>query len=330
MATMKDVSKLAGVGHGTVSRVVNNTGSVDEKTRKKVLDAIKKLNYVPNEVARNFKSKSTKMVGLMLPTVNHPFFSELAFFVENELFKNGYKMILCNSGSDKEKEIEIIKMLRINQVAGIITISYHSIYSREHLELPIVTIDRYISNDIPHIAANNYQGGLLATESLVNGGSTKLAYVGQEPTFISSVSDRKIAFIDIASKNNIPFVIYENPKSKDESSDKDTADSFVDLYSDVDGVFANTDLLAAAIIKKLRSVGKRVPEDVQVVGFDGIQKNDFFAPILTTIVQPIEKIGKKSVELLLNLIEGNEVQMETILDVEFREGETCKKNNKKC
>ncbi|NLM14123.1 MAG: LacI family transcriptional regulator, partial [Epulopiscium sp.] len=112
MASIKDVAKLAGVGVGTVSRVINNNKSVSDATREKVKWAIEQLDYVPNEVARNFKKQSSQLVGMMIPTIAHPYFSKLVFYVESELYKHGYKLLICNSETEKEKELQYIEMLK--------------------------------------------------------------------------------------------------------------------------------------------------------------------------------------------------------------------------
>lgn len=320
MVSVKDVAKLAGVGLGTVSRVINNTGSVSQETREKVLKAVADLNYVPNEVARNFKMQATKLVGLMLPTISHPFFSKLAYYIEKELYINGYKLLLCNSDTDRSKEIQYLQMLKQNQVAGLITISYHDYYAHEQINLPIVTIDRFISELIPHIASDNYQGGKLATEALLKGGAKKIAYVGGEPIFRSSVSDRKHALIDVANINQVPYVVYEAI----DQSELDVAKGFLAKYPDVDGIFTSTDLFAAAMIREIQKSGKKVPQDIQVIGFDGIQTDDYFSPYLSTVVQPIEAISRESVKLLIGLINEEDVPKETILPVFFRQGETSR------
>jgi len=320
MASIKDVAKLAGVGVGTVSRVINNSKSVSEATRERVLWAIKQLDYVPNEVARNFKKQSSQLIGIMVPTVAHPFFSKLVYYVETELYKYDYKLLVCNSETDKEKELQYIDMLRKNQVAGIIVISYHDFYNKMKIDFPIITIDRYISPDIPHVSSDNYMGGVLATEALIKGGCKKIAYLGGGSLIQTSVTKRKEAFIDVAKKYNIPYVTMEEivPLNHEYRLVK----KFLDLYPDVDGVFTSTDMFAASLIKELNYRGYSVPRDVQVIGFDGIQDNDLFHPVISTIVQPVEKIAQTSVQLLLDSINQKDVPKENILDIEYRKGET--------
>lgn len=322
MASIKDVAKLAGVGLGTASRVINNKGSVKPETREKVLRAIKELNYTPNEVARSFQSQSTKIVGLLIPSVRHPFFSELTYHMESQLHRQGYKMLLCNSDAHPQTEIEYLEMLQRQQVAGIIMISYSDFSQFSNFDLPIVSIDRYLSDKIPHVASDNYQGGLLAANALIEGGAKKIAYMGGQPLFRSSVSDRKRALVDVAREHGLPYVVHETLPCEDH--DKVTATEFLKLYPDVDGVFTSTDIFARALIKELHAMGKKVPEDVQVIGFDGIQNNDYFSPILSTIVQPVEEMSKVSVKILLNLIENREICYENILEVSYRKGETSK------
>jgi len=320
MVTLKDVARLADVGIGTVSRVINNNGSVKAETKERVLKAIDDLNYVPNEVARNFKMQASKMVGLMLPSIWHPFFSKLTYYIEDELNLFGYKLLLCNSNTDRNKEIQYLSMLKRNQVAGIITVSYHDYYAHERLNLPIVSIDRFISELIPHISSDNYQGGRIAAEMLILSGVKKIAFLGEEPSYRSSVSDRKRALMDVALEKGIPFSVHVVPSGP--GQEKRAAQYFVDMYPDVDGVFAGSDVFAAALIMELKQKGKRVPEDVQVIGFDGIQEDNFFSPYLSTIVQPVESIGRESVRLLMGVINKEAVALETLIPVSFRQGET--------
>ncbi len=332
VAKIKDVARIAGVGVGTVSRVINNSGPVKLETREKVLEVIEELEYVPNEIARSFKRKSSMLVGLMLPTITNPFFSELAFYIEDELYIEGYKMLLCSSQTNSKKEIEYLDMLKRNLVDGIITISYHDYYNHDKVENPLVTIDRYISDKVPHISADHYGGGKLAAEKLIEAGCKSIAYVGGAPRFHSSVSERKNGLVDVAKANNIAHYVFEESESEniEGSLSRPMMDEalvvkeFVRLYPHVEGILTSSDLFAAALIKELKKVGKRVPEDVKVIGFDGIQLNDYFEPQLSTIRQPVEAIGRQSVKILLGLINGQEVPSESVLDISYIEGKTCK------
>lgn len=333
VAKIRDVARVAGVGIGTVSRVINNSGPVKSETREKVLRVIEELEYVPNEIARSFKRKSSKLVGLMLPTIRNPFFSELAFYIEDELYLNGYKMLLCSSQTNSEKEIEYLDMLKRNLVDGIITISYHDYYNHDKVENPLVTIDRYISDEVPHVSADNYGGGKLAAEKLIEAGCQSIAYVGGAPRFRSSVSDRKRGLQDVAKMNNIPYYEFEQAESENIEgalsrpvmNESLVVKEFVRLHPDVEGVLTSSDLFAVALIKELKRIGKRVPEDVKIIGFDGIESNNYLTPQLSTIRQPVEAIARQSVKILLGLINGEKVISNSIFDISYIEGETCKR-----
>lgn len=330
MASMKDVAKKAGVGMGTVSRAINNSGSVKPETRERILKIIEELDYIPNEMARSFKKQKTKLIGLMVPMINHPFFAEITYYIEDELFNNGYKLMLCSSSTNREKEIEYLQMLKKNQVDGIITISYHDIYQDDVIGLPIVSIERNISKKIPLITSDNFAGGIIAAEKLIEFGCEKLAYVGGEPRYRSTVADRKSGFIEVATKNKVPYVVFESTdpdpykKWSFVHNEAYLAEKFVNLHPDVDGVFASGDSFAYAIINELKKVGKRVPEDVKVIGFDGIPTLERLDLVLSTIKQPVEQIGRQCASVLIDVIEGKEVPMESIFPVEYIDGDTCK------
>jgi LacI family transcriptional regulator len=319
--SIKDVANLAGVGVGTVSRVINNHSNVTPETIKKVNDAIKQLNYIPNEVARNFKMQKSKMVALLLPSIWHPFFSEMAYYIEDQLDREGFKLMLCNSGGRPDKELYYIDMLNQNKVAGIIGITYNDIEENVNTDIPIISIDRHFGKKITCVTSDNYEGGRIAVRELAKSGAKKLAYLGITSTDYSEVILRKNVFIDEAKRLGIEYVTFEE---NDSIYDDDIFfERFFHEHSDSDGVFANTDLLAAKYIKKAKERGLRTPEDVKVIGYDGIQDNDLFHPILSTIRQPVEEMGRTSVNLLLRKIEGEELEKEIYrIPVMYREGET--------
>ncbi len=322
MASIKDVAKLAGVGVGTVSRVLNNSGYVADETRKKVYEAVKILNFVPNEVARSFKRQATRIIGLLIPTVWHPFFSELTFYVEHELAKSDYKLMLCNSMHDPDKEQDYFDMLKKNQVAGIIMISYSDFLQDEPINLPIISIDRLVSPTVPYVASNNYQGGQIAAEALIRRGCRKLVYLGGASRLPSAVSKRKEGFVATASQHQLPCQVFEDYVEL--GQERNVVQAFLATRPDFDGVLTSTDMFAAALISEAEKCQLPCPGTIQVIGFDGIQTNDYFRPLLATIRQPVEALARTSVQNLLLLIDGQDVEHETIIDVTLFEGETIR------
>ncbi|RCX21674.1 LacI family transcriptional regulator [Fontibacillus phaseoli] len=321
MASIKDVANLAGVAVGTVSRVINNSGAVKPVTRKKVEKAIQELNYFPNEVARNFKMQKSKMVALLLPSIWNPLFSELAYYIEDELDKEGFKLMLCNSGGKPEKELYYLEMLRQNKVAGIVGITYNDIENNVSNDIPIVSIDRHFNKKITCVTSDNYEGGRLALRELVKAGARKPAFMGSVTSVFSETMNRRKGFVREAQALGVEYVVYEEPDPI--VDDNAYINEFLNRHGDVDGVFAITDMLAANYMDKARRQGIRVPEDVKVIGYDGIQDNPFFHPILSTIRQPVEEMARMTIRLLHNKIEGIPLEKQVYhIPVIFRQGET--------
>ncbi|WP_110931903.1 LacI family DNA-binding transcriptional regulator [Paenibacillus bouchesdurhonensis] len=321
MASIKDVANLAGVAVGTVSRVINNSGAVKPITRRKVEEAIQELNYIPNEVARNFKMQKSKMVALLLPSIWNPFFSELAYYIEDELDLEGYKLMLCNSGGKPEKELYYLDMLRQNKVAGIVGITYNDIENNVSNDIPIVSIDRHFNKKITCVTSDNYEGGRIALRELVKAGARKPAFMGSVTSVFSETMNRKKGFIHEAETLGVDIVLYEKP---DPIIDENAYfDEFFNEYGDVDGIFAITDMLAASYIERARKQGFRVPEDVKVIGYDGIQDHPYFHPILSTIRQPVEEMARTTIRLLYDKIEGKPLDKQVYhIPVIFKQGET--------
>ncbi|MYL32156.1 substrate-binding domain-containing protein [Pontibacillus yanchengensis] len=319
MSTMKDVAQKAGVGLGTVSRVINRTGSVKESTRIKVEQAIKDLNYQPNEVARNFKMQQSQSVALIVPSIWHPFFSEFAYFVEKTLSSNGYKMILCNSESDAQKEINYINMLEKNKIDGLIAITYsEDIDQYVSSNLPIVSIDRHFTEDVVYITSDNHKGGQMAAQQLVNRGCTNIAFMGSISTIKNESMYRRNGFEEKAQEIDISCVIFEKEEPIEHL--EQTIEGFVSEHPELDGIFAMNDKWARIIINTLEKQGKNIPKDVQVIGYDGLRSSKEAGLTFSTIRQPVQDMGEQAVTALLNIIHEEPVKSRIVLPVEFYDG----------
>lgn len=326
MATIKDVAKEAGVSVGTVSNVINNI-QVKEATKLKVEEAIKKLNYEPNIYARGFKTNRTNTVAVILPTIWNPFFSELAYNMEKCLRSVGMKMIICNSEKNKKTELEYISMAKQNKMDGIIAITYSDIDEYVSEKIPFVSIDRYFSKNITYVSSDNFNGGGLAAEKLVEFGCKKIAYIGRGSKINNATRKRKEGFIDYCERNNIDYEVCELLGSSEEFNkllDKFIEDNFKDSIN-IDGIFTVTDEYAFEFIKKLEAFNIDVPNDVQVIGFDGIRSSAKSKIEISTIRQPIELIAEQSVNALIDIIENKSSNKEIIIPISFIEGYTTKK-----
>ena len=326
MVTIKEVAKEAGVSVGTVSNVINNI-QVKPSTKAKVDEAIKKLNYEPNIYARGFKMNRTNTVAVILPTIWNPFFSELAYNIEKNLRKAGMKMIICNSNKDNKAEVEYISMAKQNKMDGIIAITYSDIDEYVSERIPFVSIDRYFSKDITYVCSNNFEGGRLAAEKLVEFGCERIAYIGRGSKINNATRKRKDGFISYCKEKSIDYDICELLGSDEEFNE--LLDEFIakNFKKDIkiQGVFAVTDEQAVDFINKLKEYNIEVPKNVQVVGFDGSKSSAKDIIKISTIRQPVELIAEESVKALVNIIENNKVEKEIILPVTFVEGYTTRR-----
>lgn len=321
--TMKDVAKRAGVSVGTVSRVINDEVGIKEVTLAKVREAIEDLHYIPDAYARGMKKNRTGTVALIIPTIWHPFFSEFAYYVENELSKRNHKLLLCNISGDK-KEIEYINMLQQNKVDGIIAITYSPIEDYLTTNIPFVSIDRtYDNKSIACVTSDNKSGARIAAQKLLEKGCKTLAFIGGHNETTNETKNRHEYFKKYLENEGVPH--YTLDYEEDKGGTETQVEEFLVSYPDIDGIFTINDFLALDVISILRKLGKRVPEDVQVIGYDGIRlalERDY---PLSTIKQPLEEMAIEAVEILLSIIEGAPHKIQSVLPVSFIDGPTTKK-----
>lgn len=332
MATLKDVARETGLTVTTVSRVLNNRGYISEETREKVYAAMKKLNYRPNEVARSLSKKSTNTIGVIVPHIRHPYFSELISNLENEASKRGYKMILCNSQEKENKEREYLEMCTSNRVAGIVLCSAGvAVEEFQGSNIPLITIERYMENGTASVECDNKQGGKLAAEHLIACGCKNLLHISGVYETAMPADDRALGFIEVCEKagvshwevatntyqyNNLEYHDFLEEVLKENYHVDNTAENDENCgKSRIDGIFASSDLIAAQVLQVCSKLGIRVPEDIKLVGFDDVNISSLTTPRITTIHQPIKEIAELTLELLINAQDGKTVAKRSLLPV---------------
>ena len=319
MTTLKDVAKLAGVTVTTVSRVLNNRGYISGETRQKVMTAMKSLDYQPNELARSLIFQRSRIIGVIVPSIVHPFFGELVNAIEYEAAKRGFKIMLANSRHNAEKETVYLDMLKRNKVDGIILAS-RNLDTKPFLNvtLPLLSYDRDLSPDIPIVSADNYEGGRLIARHLIERGCRSLLYISGS-TIVRQLSNlRGNGFIEACQEANLPCATVETDEVSLYSQHYEAyIEKALDTYPAVDGIFASSDVIAAQVIRQLALRGRRVPQDVRVAGFDDVQLASLLQPSLTTIRQPIEAMAVQMLELLERKMKGAPAPAKTILPVEL-------------
>lgn len=320
-ATMKDVANLAGVGVGTVSRMINGT-KVKASTYQKVTEAIEALDFIPDETARGLKRSMTKTVALILPVIWHPFFSEFAYHVEKYLSQENFKLYLCNSNGQAEKEAEYVQLVDQNRCDGIIAITYTDIEDYISDGLPFVSIDRLFTHDVAYVASDNKKIGQLAYDVLAEKGAHHFAYIGSHNVIKNRTMERGESFEQAVAKSGAAFSKLDmlEPVHDNKSQIK----TFLIDNPTIDGIFAINDYEALDVLTVLADLGRRVPEDVQVIGCDGIKMSQERDYVVSTIKQPTEAMAKAAVEMVLALAAGQEITKEQVLDVSFVKRGTTK------
>lgn len=323
MATMKDVAQRAGVGVGTVSRVINRVPGVKESTLIKVNQAIKELNYIPDEYARGLKTKSSRTIALILPSVWYPFFSEFAYYVEKRLDKENYKLLLCNSNGNPTEEAKYIKMLKQNKIDAIIAITYSDIEQYIYSNIPFVSLDRYFDKKVSYVTSDNYEGGKLAARKLLEHGARSLAYVGSHSKYPNGTMLRRAGFRDYLKNIGIDYkeIFLQEPVN-------DFTPYILEMlkvHPKIDGIFCHTDSLLLKLRKILNQYGYRVPEDIQLIGFDGMNLSSDLPLGISTIAQPVEQLANGAVDLVLRKIVDPSLKNEAkMYPVRYVDGNTTK------
>ena len=319
--TIKDVAKYAGVGVGTVSRVINNEKAVGDKTRKKVLEAMKALNYSRNNMAFRLRKNETRIIALLVPVINHPFFAKLAYYIEDEASTFGYSVILVSSQQKVEKETEIITKIKHREVDGAVFVTHYMHDGEDLQNCPIVSIDRTFGENIPYVTSDNYDATKRAIRYMIERGAEKIGFVGSKPLVASEVLERERAYLDIMEEYNMPPRIVNEVIQHGEEAI--VVSDFLEKYADVDGVFVSGYTLSQYFYEAALELGKKIPEDLQIVSYDGTF-TQWGTNEITCIEQPIEEMARQVVRLLVKKIRGEEIGQRTVLKTKFVLGTTTK------
>jgi len=321
MPTMKDVAQEAGVALGTVSKVFNGR-PVGESYRVRVEAAARRLGYQVNEYARGLRAGKTFTAALILPGLDHPFFASLAQNVCAALAQRDHRMLTYVTARRPDIEQNCINMVRQNKVDGIIGLTYNPLELDG--DLPFVSIDRCISPTVPCVASDNFGGGRMAAEKLLELGCRRLAFLRTGSASPSETDRRGEGFEAVCKARDVPCDSLR-------LSDGESLELFRDFFRahmaggrlDIDGIFCSTDLLAWQLQQILAELGVRVPQDVQLIGFDGIRHFGGQSLYCSTIVQPVQKLADTAVDLLLAKDRSNLPAM-VLLPVAYAPGGTTR------
>jgi len=316
--TINDIARMAGVSKATVSMVFNNKDqNISRETREKILKIAKELNYIPNSIAKSLITNRTYSIGIILPDITNPFFSEIARAIEDEANLMGYNIILCNTDNDVKKEEQYVKILISKLVDGVIFIA--SGHSTKALKLikennkPFVLVDRHIKSYKNHygVYCKNAEGVIKGIQYLCSIGRKKIVFVNGPENL-----DVSLQRLEGYKKIMTEYGIFSNKYifSGDFSLEggKSITEKILNTIKDFDAIFYSNDIMAIGGMKILLKKGYKIPEDVNIIGFDNIKITQFIEPELTTIAQPIYEMGREACRLLVRVVNREEIDNKII------------------
>ena len=324
MAKIRDVAKEAGVSVGTVSMVLNHADYGSPAIREKVQAAVKKLQYVPSEMARNLSLKRTMTVGIIVPTVAHPFFAELVEALEESLYHLGYKTMLCCTRQKENAEHVFIEMLQRQNMDGIIMGAHSldtSIY--EGIKQPIIAFDRYLSPDIPVVHADHVLGGRLAAQAFLQHDCRHIVEISGSQKVKTPAGEYHQAFNEVMQAHGVRTdIVYLPWNAFGFKESLELAEQIFADYSDVDGILG-ADISVSSCLEVAVRRGIKVPEQLKLVAYDGTYITQNGICRLTAVRQPIFALAEAAAKKIVAMINGQQDNLPLVFPPSLLPGETC-------
>lgn len=328
-ATIRDVARRAGVSVATVSRVVNRSNHrVNPQTRRRVQAAVRQLGYQANVIAQSLKQRASRTIALIVPDISNPFYPAIARGIEDAARQRGYAVLLCNTYEELARERAYLQLLRKRWVDGLIFATAGS--NTAHLRalrrerLPVVLVARDVDGeDIDAVLVDNFRGGYDAATHLIRLGHTRIACLAG-PSSLRSAAERRRGYVRALAAAGLPA-----PEALLVEGDFTAAGGRAAMQTllargPFTAVVAANDLVAIGAMEALRAAGRRVPEDVAVVGFDDITFASVVSPALTTVAQPKYRMGQLAMERLFDLLRGREpAERRIVLEPQLVVRESC-------
>lgn len=320
MATIKEVAQHAGVSVATVSRVVNKSGYVSVSLEERVRTAMRELNYKPSALARSLRRQVTQTIGVLVPQLDQPFFSTLAFAIEKTLFGQDYRALVCSSEESREKEDAYIDILLRQRVDGVVLAptghNTENIHRLVDGGVPVVIVDR----NLPHVPVNrvlttNYQGAWSGARHLIELGHCRIALIGSAPhseAMNHRLEGARQALIEAGCPPPDDMVVVNTLPEFEHSYQ--SARRLLDRPPEKrpTAIFALNDVMAMGVYHAASELGLTLPDDLSVVGFDDIPAARYIVPGLTTVAQPIYQMGEAAALTLIRHIQDDSLPLETI------------------
>ncbi|MBQ6521032.1 MAG: LacI family DNA-binding transcriptional regulator [Anaerolineaceae bacterium] len=329
--TLKDVAKVANVSYTTVSRALSGNPEINRETRERILKICEEMGYTTNYIARSMIKKRTELIGLIVPSIDNPFMSELAYYVEVTARRFGYNLILCNSYPDLNQEQKAMKLMVGHQVDGVLIIPQKPASCENLLRFTSLLPSVYLSENLrdqngSYVSVDNHSGTMLGTEYLYELGHRKILYFGCRAG--STTHQLRADGYKEACKNLgiTPNIVYFDAPSSSIEIGYEMAQRELSREHDFTAVFASTDSNAIGLMQAAKERNIRIPEDISLLGFDNIRLASLPQIDLTTIAQPKEEMAVRAVKMLIHKIEkGAATPSYEIIRPDLVERGSCRK-----
>jgi LacI family transcriptional regulator len=340
--TIVDVARLSGVGVSTVSRVINGHLDVSAKTREKVLSVIKETGYVPNDSARNLKRTDAKCIGVVIKGITNPFFTPMIDILEKEIDRQNYALVLRHAGAEEDEADVALELENEKRLRGIIFLGGGTEQSRQklrELKIPAVfstigatLLDENTTAEYSTVSVDDRIEARHITQYLMNLGHTNIAIIteamGRRSVGHLRLEGYRDAFVMRKIPVNEEYIFYVDQTMEHFSVENGyrTTQRILESGKDISAIFCVTDLLAIGAMRAIADAGLRVPEDISVCGFDGMEIGRYSNPRLTTISQPLDQISRETVKLLFDIIESRSSHRHIVFPGELIIGESTIKH----
>lgn len=316
--TIKDIARICGVGVSTVSRAINNHPDINPATRKQIQEVIDQYGYIPNNSARNLKRTESNAVAILIKGITNPLFNSMIKVFDEKLKRNRLTMILQHVNYEEDEIAIALELIKEKRLKGIIFLGcnyYHPEGELQKINVPFVlsTVGSIFEDEdstrYSHVTVDDMKESYKATEYLIHMGHKNIAIISAEERdssvgrlrmqgYLKALKDHKIT-----AKEKLICQVSDDMEHYSMLNGYITTKRLIESEEPFTAVFATSDLMAAGVYRALMEAGRRIPEDVSVLGFDGIELGDYLHPKLTTLAQPVEQLALATFELLKDMID---------------------------
>ena len=330
--TIKDIAKECGVGVSTVSRALNNHPDINPETRRKIMEVIERTGFIPNNSARNLKRTDAKCIAMLVKGITNPFFSKMIEIIEDEAKRKRYALVLRHVEAQEDELDVALELEKEKRLRGIVFLGgmfRHSQEKLDKLKVPYIfcaiSVEAFAQAGeakFSNIAVDDCLESRKMTEYLLGLGHREIALITER-------SERPLGrlrmegYREAYAKRKIPvsenLICYVQEEIEHYSMENGylTAKKLLESGEKVTAIYAVSDSLAIGACRAVLEAGKRIPEDISVAGYDGIEMGEYYNPKLTTIKQPVEEIAKRTIRLLLDVIAGRREHQQIIFPAEL-------------